>query len=273
MREAACSSGREELVRNRCPLCMREIETTWHALWGCRLLKDIRVSLPSIQDGMVGNMGKFLDFLLICFEQLSREDMVLLCMVMWRIWSLRNSKVHGASIGEVVDLVSWARTYLSDFQGSDVPLMEERTQKKSDGGVVWRPLNMGVYKLNCDADVDQARGFIGIGLVAEAVAIYRGLRLAIESGLRPIMVESDAALVVKWINVGSFLDSNVGLILSDIRSLIHEAICVEIGYTYRNYDKVAHVLVKNVLLCEEDRYWLEECPPFARPFIHADFPC
>ncbi|KAK3211471.1 hypothetical protein Dsin_016177 [Dipteronia sinensis] len=48
--------------------------------------------------------------------------------------------------------------------------------------------------------------------VAEAVAIYRGLRLAVESELGPIVVESDAALVVKWLNEGSFLESDVGLI-------------------------------------------------------------
>ncbi|KAK3193675.1 hypothetical protein Dsin_024985 [Dipteronia sinensis] len=55
-------------VTNRCPLCMRDKETTWHALWGCRLLKDICASMLGIRTAKSGNMGKFLEFLLVCFE-------------------------------------------------------------------------------------------------------------------------------------------------------------------------------------------------------------
>ncbi|KAK3212785.1 hypothetical protein Dsin_017491 [Dipteronia sinensis] len=96
-------------VRNCCPLCRSDIETIWHALWGCRLLKDIRVFLPLLQGVKGGNLGQFLDFMLYCFEHLSNADMVLICVVMWRLWSLRNSKIHGASIREGMDPVTWAR--------------------------------------------------------------------------------------------------------------------------------------------------------------------
>ncbi|KAK3193676.1 hypothetical protein Dsin_024986 [Dipteronia sinensis] len=109
--------------------------------------------------------------------------------------------------------------------------------------------------------------------VAEAVTIYRGLRFAIDSGLGLIMVESDATSVVKWINEGSYLDFEVGLILSDSRSLIKVARCVEIGYVSRKFNQVAHVMARNALLCEEDRYWMGEYPPYTKIFAPADFPC
>ncbi|TXG60156.1 hypothetical protein EZV62_014729 [Acer yangbiense] len=42
--------------------------------------------------------------------------------------------------------------------------------------------------------------------VAKAMPILRGIRLAIDSSLAPVVVESDVAIVVKWINGGLLQD-------------------------------------------------------------------
>ncbi|KAK3221353.1 hypothetical protein Dsin_008378 [Dipteronia sinensis] len=98
-----------------------------------------------------------------------------------------------------------------------------------------------MYKIKCDAAIDLAGCLVGCGTVirnaegfvlaassqimvasfpthtVEAIAILRSIQLAIDSGLNLIMVESDASVVVDWINSGNDLLSDVGVIISDIK--------------------------------------------------------
>ena len=97
--------------------------------------------------------------------------------------------------------------------------------------------------------------------VVEAVAIYRGLQLAVVSGLTPCMLESDAKVVIKWINDATPLCSEIGNVISDILVLQHLAQCVSIRIFHRKANHVAHVLVKNNISCVEDMFWLEKFPP------------
>ena len=57
-------------------------------------------------------------------------------------------------------------------------------------------------------------------IMAETLAIYKALVFSKDCGLFPCMLESDAAVVVSRINVGSHLDSSSGIILSKIATLI-----------------------------------------------------
>ncbi|KAK3218732.1 hypothetical protein Dsin_012702 [Dipteronia sinensis] len=97
--------------------------------------------------------------------------------------------------------------------------------------------------------------------VAEALAISRGLQLAIDTGLHPCRIESDEKIVVDWINNGEVLCSEIGNVIADIRSLLENEHCVSLNFISKKANQVAHVLVKNGLTCAEDLFWLEEFPP------------
>ncbi|KAK0582671.1 hypothetical protein LWI29_028373 [Acer saccharum] len=56
----------------------------------------------------------------------------------------------------------------------------------------------------------------------------------------------------------SHLDSVCGSILSDIIVLCSELTEFSFSYVPRKGNQVAHILAKNALLLEEDRFWLEE---------------
>ncbi|XP_012856167.1 PREDICTED: uncharacterized protein LOC105975516 [Erythranthe guttata] len=68
-------------------------------------------------------------------------------MVMWKIWELRNKKLHGEKDILLGDLVNWCRSYLSTFQ---------RTCTKALHGTVpfhsasWNPPEFGCVKVNFD---------------------------------------------------------------------------------------------------------------------------
>ncbi|KAL5782935.1 hypothetical protein ACOSP7_007964 [Xanthoceras sorbifolium] len=121
--------------------------------------------------------------------------------------------------GEILD---WAIVFLAEFAATTAHDVE----KPPSSGVVrsvqaWVPSHVGAFKLNVDVSVGLAAGKVGLGLiirnevgqimaagsikleaffnpeVAEALAIFRGLQLAIDSGLSPLLVESDVLRVIK----------------------------------------------------------------------------
>ncbi|KAK3224771.1 hypothetical protein Dsin_004633 [Dipteronia sinensis] len=132
------------------------------------------------------------------------------------------------------------------------------------GATNWVPPNSGLFKLNTDAALNASGGVVGVGSVvrdsmgcvlatssqqvvatynaqlAEAVAIHRDLVLACKTGLYPVEVESNAKVVVGWIN-----DSN--------------------HYSSEFRAKLA-------LSCEEDYVWLEDFPPCIRRHLLEDAP-
>ncbi|KAK2654944.1 hypothetical protein Ddye_007996 [Dipteronia dyeriana] len=97
--------------------------------------------------------------------------------------------------------------------------------------------------------------------VAEAEAIRRGLLLAIAAGLFPCMLESDAEVVVGWINNVTPLCFEIGVVIMDIQNLLKLDIYISINFVSRKTNYIAHVLAKNDLSCVEDMFWLKELSP------------
>ena len=103
-------------VEAHCPLCERWPETTMHALWTCPTIKKIR-SMCKFMIGFGGvDSYHFLDFIMICQNQLLNEKFELLCMVLWWIWFRRNMKVHDNSMIQEEEVVTWVATFLEDFR-------------------------------------------------------------------------------------------------------------------------------------------------------------
>ncbi|KAK0601680.1 hypothetical protein LWI29_026409 [Acer saccharum] len=53
-------------------------------------------------------------------------------------------------------------------------------------------------------------------VIANVLAIQRGVQFGVDCCLNPKLIESDEAMVIKWINQGNFRDSDFGTILADI---------------------------------------------------------
>ncbi|KAK3193730.1 hypothetical protein Dsin_025040 [Dipteronia sinensis] len=232
-------------VSPTCPLCSCRDETTLHALWGCRRLKEVTSTLP-IDRAKIGGEGMlFFDFILGCLGCLDLAEICLLCVVFWKNWYDENQKVKDLNtVTAVNDVVGWSRIYISDFQDSKHPQAIESNQQRV-GTVIWKPLKLGMYKINTDATINQMCKKVGFGIViqnttgfvmacssqcicatfspqvAEVEAILRGLQFARDSELLPATIESDVVVVVKWINEKSNIRADVGLILDDILSLIN----------------------------------------------------
>ncbi|KAK3198024.1 hypothetical protein Dsin_021439 [Dipteronia sinensis] len=163
------------------------------------------------------------DFIIEVKNRLHQNELELSCVILWQNWYSRNLSVHSNQGSFVEDVVVWLHTYLDDFKSTNV--VED--QMKARGPVteaVWCPPIEGQLKINTDATVDVEGKKIGIGVVirehtgfvmascaqkidvgyspvlVEAEAILRGLQFTKDSGLCHVVVESDAAIVVAYIN-------------------------------------------------------------------------
>jgi ribonuclease HI len=282
-------------VINRCPMCNELGESILHALWGCRKLKFVRNEwLPPavlVNDQIFG----FLDFMLECFSLLKKAELELFCVIIWRLWFLRNSVVHGAAKPDLFQVLFWSKDLLVEFQ--------ELTSSRGSGVSVenlirnsWRPPDQVCFKINCDAAVDVLAGVIGIGVairdssgfvlascsvrvsgffdanMAEILAIRRGLVFSRECGLAPCVLESDAAVAVRWVTEGSHLESANGLILSEIASLVSSLSVISVSHVPRVANTVAYGLAKFALTNDDDLFWMEDFPPCVRREVQLDRP-
>ncbi|KAK3206766.1 hypothetical protein Dsin_020812 [Dipteronia sinensis] len=160
----------------------------------------------------------------------------------------------------------------------------------------WRPPDEECFKINCETAINEKEGRIGLGIVirdhsgavmascfltlaaffdantAETMAIYKGLIFSRDCGIFPCVIESDAAVVVKWINEDSHWDSISGNILVEISALVSGLHVISVSHIPRLANNVAHGLAKSALMVVEDRFWMEEFPPCGRRAVQLDMP-
>ena len=104
------------------------------------------------------------------------------------------------------------------------------------------------------------------------MAIQNCIRFGIECGLFPSVIESDEAIVVKWLNDDDRRNSECGIILEDITNTISNLNGVTISHVQKRFNKVAHALAKNALGISEDAYWMEDYPGCISRMVEADKP-
>ncbi|KAK3222978.1 hypothetical protein Dsin_010003 [Dipteronia sinensis] len=173
--------------------------------------------------GMYRNL---FDLLLDCSNSLGKEELELFCVILWRVWTVHNAMIHGVLMADVCEVNCDAAI---DIQGGRIGFGS--VIRDSTGFVMDASSQVMVGSFNAQ--------------VAETIAILRGIQFSKDCRLFPCIFESDAELVVRWINDGSHMDSLSGAILSDIKFMAAEMSGVCFGFVPRN-----------ALMLIEDRFWM-----------------
>ncbi|KAK3184331.1 hypothetical protein Dsin_031617 [Dipteronia sinensis] len=101
----------------------------------------------------------------------------------------------------------------------------------------------------------------------EAMAMLRGLNFALDSGLFPCTLESDAKVIVDLINANNVPYSDVGLITGDICNFLITNPGCNVVFASRKANMAAHSLAKLGLNYACKRFKMEEVPVRARVAI------
>ena len=94
----------------------------------------------------------------------------------------------------------------------------------------------------------------------EALACRRAVMFAVEIGLREVIFEGDAAVVIQAINCGSAEFSSYGHIIDDITHHSPALISCEFCFVNRSCNEVADVLAKKAKSSLELQVWRDDMP-------------
>ncbi|KAK2653789.1 hypothetical protein Ddye_013645 [Dipteronia dyeriana] len=99
-----------------------------------------------------------------------------------------------------------------------------------------------------------------------------GIEFAADLGTLPTVIESDARGVVKLINSGKTIFTEISLVCSDTVSRLSDGSISRVYYVPRRTNIVAHSLAKLAITVDYDRFWVESFPDCVRHCIHDDLP-
>ncbi|KAK3189303.1 hypothetical protein Dsin_028864 [Dipteronia sinensis] len=85
-------------------------------------------------------------------------------------------------------------------------------------------------------------------MIAEAVAVLCGIDLAVEKGMLPIVIETDALSVVNLIRAGCPISSDIGMMIGDVIARLQNIIGSKVVFVSRTANYVAHILSKMALI-------------------------
>ncbi|KAK2651616.1 hypothetical protein Ddye_011472 [Dipteronia dyeriana] len=159
--------GRGMTMTSKCPMCNQSLETTLHAVWGCKIFKDVRKSCNFGMPMGKGKNMKFFDFIMSCLEKMKGEELELLHVVLWRNWCHRNLVTHGSNGVCLGDTMDYRGNICLTF-GMLMPILR-RAESEQLGATKWVLPTSGLLKLNTDAALDASSGVEGVGLVVRGL--------------------------------------------------------------------------------------------------------
>ncbi|KAK3225670.1 hypothetical protein Dsin_005532 [Dipteronia sinensis] len=74
---------------------------------------------------------------------LLKEELELLCLVLWRVWYNRNRRIHDVAELRIDEIVPWAMAFHDDYKRANKISKEEVTDRRSYVPL-WQPPREGV---------------------------------------------------------------------------------------------------------------------------------
>ncbi|GLT94950.1 hypothetical protein SLE2022_126590 [Rubroshorea leprosula] len=282
------------LVELECLVCGSDMESVAHCLLFCFVARAVWHGSPLSLRVSEFPSSSFADFFDAMCTELGKEQLELLCILSWRIWSSRNEahwngrRAHRQQIieGGVNYLMNHQRAQQSMGRGSGVVQMHSETK--------WKPPDEQTIKINVDGAVAEQRRVFGIGAVArdhcgevlatmacqgrdvaaaeivEACSIRRAMQWAQELNLGRIIIETDCASIVTALSNNVALNSDLGNVLSDCKLLMSSFLHCRVKHVRRTGNVVAHELAKRALRAEGDEFFRNEMPDYLAPFVSRD---
>ncbi|XP_057247591.1 uncharacterized protein LOC130589950 [Beta vulgaris subsp. vulgaris] len=277
-------SRRGCVVDNICPMCGSDVETPFHALVLCPSAQVVWKISPLrlvFKEGMGTSIMEWVACLILKYTD--EAWWALFWSLLWGIWLARNSWVFENRKLDAMTVVERAQCRVGEFQeAQDNDKVASLVCRGGENR--WKAPSDGWFKVNSDAAVFED-GTIGCGGImrdwlgevmaatvwlgnggmavdeAEAVALRHAVEIAIEAGLRDLVVESDNLKLINHLKKGMKENTSFGNIVADILNLV--CVCRRLIFNHvgRNGNRAAHKLAHLSREYSEMRVWIEEVPP------------
>ncbi|XP_075104621.1 uncharacterized protein LOC142178786 [Nicotiana tabacum] len=157
--------------------------------------------------------------------------------------------------------------------------------------IKWHPPNQAIYKLNIDGSCSPIRNNYGIGGVfrnhqgnwiigfvgsvkegtsvqIELFALLKGLQIAVQKYLKPIIIETDAHAIIGMFKAPTMHFTNI---INDCRLLLQQLDSLPLQVIYREQNCVPDSLARYGVMHAQEHCLLFGTPPhFAMSFYEQD---
>ena len=111
---------RRVIFDDKCPICLREFETTIHAIWECAAVQDIWTgSCRKLQKRSLvsTDMMQLMEYFI---DMLTRKELELFWIQAWLTWNQRNHVVFGRNLMDPRNLNKRVEEYLTEYKTNQV---------------------------------------------------------------------------------------------------------------------------------------------------------
>ena len=216
-----------------CERCLREDESSLHALWSCKELDSIWAdSVWNFRQAI--NPTNFKELLSWILNNHGQPE--LFAMTTWGIWNQRNHvRLHKPCCASD-QIATQAKERLQEFCAV-LPPKPPRTTRTRD---IWKPPDAGHFKINFDGAIFRNENRCGIGVVirdhtgsviaslvqnislayqpieVEALAAARALEFGQEIGKGGAVLEGDSELIINSLKAGGNTIASVEPLIQDV---------------------------------------------------------
>ncbi|XP_021721482.1 uncharacterized protein LOC110689043 [Chenopodium quinoa] len=265
-----------------CYVCHQEVEDVLHAIKECALARDVwRCSnYKFVLSLKFRDVVDWWEYLLKEVDEVDVEIMFTIC---WAIWGARNSFVIEGTQPDSMSIIAYALKVCGEVRdvranggkGAILKVVQyaERWSKPSEG---WVKMNVDVGVLGeagtgLGAIARDSNGVVLCAAVhhvkerwgvkeAEAKAVWCGLQLARDRGIKRVVLESDSLLVVQALRGASAGRSTFHLLIEDITNVAASFDDVKWSFVRRNGNRVAHYLAHFQPWDLGQRMWVDHLP-------------
>jgi hypothetical protein len=195
-KENLCKRG--VIKEDTCIFCQRETETVCHILWECPLAKDVWSACDRRMQKSQGSYGSFMEVLEVVTGRCVREEINLFALIAKRIWSRRNSMMHGGVFLHPNRIVCEVKEMLVAFLTHAKDVMVGRRSEETLVTVKWEKPPFGRFKLSWDVAFDKLGQCICAGAVIRDHNGYMcdAKSMKIDGNQTPVMGEALTAIAV-----------------------------------------------------------------------------
>ncbi|KAK0593500.1 hypothetical protein LWI29_037749 [Acer saccharum] len=96
---------------------------------------------------------------------LSKGEMELLCVILWRLWHWHNQCAHSLPCFRNENVVAWSSDYIEEFHKANMVVRTSTGSKSNVDRVKWSKPDIGSFKINTDAMIKEASNQVGVGAI------------------------------------------------------------------------------------------------------------
>ncbi|XP_043710521.1 uncharacterized protein LOC122659481 [Telopea speciosissima] len=204
----------------------------------------------------------------------------------WSLWIIRNDRIFKRKSWTPEEVINHAQMACEEFGKLSQSLIctsQSLVESPSTDQRQWIPPPHGQVKLNTDAALPRGESNGGIGfiirndlghsilaisdpvtmsniLMGKSMAVRAGLLVAVEAGVSHIMVESDCAALISYINGDDPAPLSIGSFIHDIRCLASQFTSIAFNHVSRDRNGVADFLARKALSSARRTIWLNSNP-------------